>query len=609
MRGHNNSHSLPQLSVISASGEEVELTQPVISPLTPQLAPTFRAQNQNLSPFWLSSAVELPQLPGYTSSSPGPGQASSQAAMSMLHAAAITGDVEGLDKLASGKFCDIDLRDKFGRTPLMYGVLGNYPECVEILLREGAQSGLRDSSGRTALHWAAHHGYAGAAKILIRSEQNSGAWEQGDQAGVTVLHLAMRHDKTVLQLLVKKFNMKEKINILDINKRSPLHWACALGNYDQAKIISKLGADISLTDVEGKTGLHWAATARCAEPRKLVKLLVNMKSSGRASSVASWQDYEGRQALQLAVLSDNPEMVRALLGESSGLLDSVDHRSRTALHWAALRANHCVLPLLEAGAAVELRDETGASPAHLAVSSGQLSCAQLFLRSGHHDLLDSQGRTPLMWAVASGRQDMVELFTEADLGTEDKVGWSALHIAVSNNLPASLAGLLGLGADISLTNQQGETALMVAARLGSQECAELLLQAGAEVNSLDPAGRSALTMASYGGHHELVVVLLDRGARVDQQDREGMCPLHWAVRQAHLETVRTLLDRGAFTNNIARLRPSKEAELVQLTPLDSAIMLELTEMIGLLQKYKVSLQSSPVQSRVDGSVFVGCDHR
>ena len=119
MKGQNHSHSLPHLSVISASGEEAEISDSLIFPLTPQMAPTFRAQN--LSPFWLSSAVELPQLPGYTSSSPGPGQASSQAspAMSMLHAAAITGDVEGLDKLASGKFCDIDLRDKFGRTPLM----------------------------------------------------------------------------------------------------------------------------------------------------------------------------------------------------------------------------------------------------------------------------------------------------------------------------------------------------------------------------------------------------------------------------------------------------------------------------------------------------------
>ena len=287
-----------------------------------------------------------------------------------------------------------------------YGVLGNYPECLEILVREGAQPGLRDSSGRTALHWAAHHGYAGAVKVLLRSEQNSGgAWDQGDQAGVTVLHLAMRHDKAVLQLLVKKFNVKEKINILDINKRSALHWACALGSYDQAKILSKLGADIGLIDVEGKTGLHWAATARCAEPRKLVKLLLNLKTAGSKASVAAWQDYEGRQALQLAVLSDNPEMVAALLGETRPpLLDSLDHRGRTALHWAALRANSCVSCLLEAGAEVDLRDETGATPAHLAVTSGATSCVQVFVRAGHHGLRDSQGRTPLMWAVASGRQ-------------------------------------------------------------------------------------------------------------------------------------------------------------------------------------------------------------
>ena len=192
---------------------------------------------------------------------------------------------------------------------------------------------------------------------------------------------------------------------------------------------------------------------------------------------------------------------------------------------------------------------------------------------------------------------MILVFRGADLGALDKAGWAALHIAVSLNLPASLGALLQLGASagLNLTNQEGETALMVAARLGSQETAEILLAAGAEVSSQDPGGRSALTLASYGGHQEVVGLLLDQGAVVDQQDREGMCPLHWAVRQGQVETVRTLLDRGAFPNNIARLRPSKEGEMVQLTPLDSAIMLELTEMIGLLQRYKVSSQSSAVQ--------------
>ena len=39
----------------------------------------------------------------------------------------------GLAKLTSVDFCNIDLRDRFGRTPLMYAVLGNYPACVEVV--------------------------------------------------------------------------------------------------------------------------------------------------------------------------------------------------------------------------------------------------------------------------------------------------------------------------------------------------------------------------------------------------------------------------------------------------------------------------------------------
>ena len=43
-------------------------------------------------------------------------------------------------------------------------------------------------------------------------------------------------------MLIKKFNfLKDDVNIVDINKRTPLHWACAHGNFEQAKMISKLG--------------------------------------------------------------------------------------------------------------------------------------------------------------------------------------------------------------------------------------------------------------------------------------------------------------------------------------------------------------------------------
>ena len=34
--------------------------------------------------------------------------------------------------------CDVDLRDRFGRTPLMYAVLGNYPACIEVIEKKSS---------------------------------------------------------------------------------------------------------------------------------------------------------------------------------------------------------------------------------------------------------------------------------------------------------------------------------------------------------------------------------------------------------------------------------------------------------------------------------------
>ena len=88
----------------------------------------------------------------------------------------------------------------------MYAVLGNYPECVSILLDNGAQLGLADTSGRGALHWAAHHGRGACAKLLVRAGAGRECWAGADQGGVTVLHLAMRHDKVVVAMA--KFHPK-----------------------------------------------------------------------------------------------------------------------------------------------------------------------------------------------------------------------------------------------------------------------------------------------------------------------------------------------------------------------------------------------------------------
>lgn len=51
---------------------------------------------------------------------------------------------------------DVDAGDKFGRTPLMFCVLGDRMDCAEMLIKAGANVNQKDFGGRTALHWAAH---------------------------------------------------------------------------------------------------------------------------------------------------------------------------------------------------------------------------------------------------------------------------------------------------------------------------------------------------------------------------------------------------------------------------------------------------------------------
>jgi len=597
--------SLPQLSLLEAIDDPPDEEDSFLSPLNPKLAPTIRAQN--LSPFWLSGP--LPPSPHGlgTSSRPWEPLSPRPSTFSLLHAAAITGDKSGLSKLASGNFCDIDLRDKFGRTPLMYSVLANYPECTEVLLKNGSDAALADNSGRTALHWAVYHGHAVCAKVLLGKCRL--AWQTCDQGGVTVLHLAMRHqDKKILQLLQKHFTISQgNIDLADANKRTALHWAASHGNHDHVKQLLKLGASVGRVDVEGKTPIHWAAATDKKDSARLVQLLLHAPPR----TVVNWTDHEGRLALHLAVAHSNMDVVALLTNTCK--VNALDNCLRSALHWAALagRATACRL-LLDRGAKADLLDETGATPVHHATEAGGGEAVRVFVGRGLGRQLDQEGRTPLMWAAARGATAVMEELGGKDIDAIDSTGYTALHIAVSCDKLSSVDCLLRMKADPKVVTKDGLSSLGLAAQLGHSEVGRLLMDCGANIdqvdsngrtplhwacqgghaylaslllkakaglNRSDQYGRTALMMASFGGFLDTMAVLLDWGVNLNKQDNEGMCALHWAVRRGHADGVKVLLDKGAYPNHIAVLLVDAD-DSVQITPLDSALMAEQTEIVA-----------------------------
>ena len=204
----------------------------------------------------------------------------------------------------------------------------------------------------------------------------------------------------------------------------------------------------------------------------------------------------------------------------------------------------------------DLLDETGASPVHLGILSGNPDTVGVFVAAGlvtkfnptsnfffrikkRHPGLgstrDQESRTPLMWAAALGKDDVLGSLEGVELDAKDEQGYSALHIAVSAGLTASVAALVEMGADLKAGTKDGQTALLLATNLLDPGITSLLLRHGATTSQMDQNGRTGLHLAAQAGRLEQVQLLLRAGAKVDPKDKWGRTPLSMACWGGHQE--------------------------------------------------------------------------
>jgi hypothetical protein len=118
-------------------------------------------------------------------------------------------------------------------------------------------------------------------------------------------------------------------------------------------------------------------------------------------------------------------------------------------------------------------------------------------------MLDDDATGDLVWDL---------LNAGADVNLKDNSGATALmQIAVSNNLEA-LKALLDAGAEVNGKNKLGQTALMLAAAEGFVNNVRALVLAGADINSTDKDDMNALAHASENDHAAVIRFLKAKGA-------------------------------------------------------------------------------------------------
>ncbi|XP_046340307.2 ankyrin repeat domain-containing protein 1-like isoform X2 [Haliotis rufescens] len=142
------------------------------------------------------------------------------------------GNLEEVKRLLSLNV-DVNCRDSYSRTPVMWAAGREHAEVVELLVRKGTDVSLVDEGGSSILHFAC---YAGDMEIV----------------------------KFVLSL-----------NVLDIESRgelsrTPVMYAARWGHRDVVELLVSIGADVSLVDDDGDNILHLVGWGGDMETAKFV---------------------------------------------------------------------------------------------------------------------------------------------------------------------------------------------------------------------------------------------------------------------------------------------------------------------------------------------------
>ncbi|XP_013857780.1 transient receptor potential cation channel subfamily A member 1b [Austrofundulus limnaeus] len=155
----------------------------------------------------------------------------------------------------------LSCEDHEGCTPLHYACRLGIHESVKNMLGLSGQLGLacKSKDKKSALHFAAQYGRINTCHRLLETITDSRLLNEGDERGLTPLHLASKGGHTkVVQLLLRKGALFHS----DYRGWTCLHHAASEGYTQTMDIL--LAANIKLldkTDEDGNTALHIAARA------------------------------------------------------------------------------------------------------------------------------------------------------------------------------------------------------------------------------------------------------------------------------------------------------------------------------------------------------------
>ncbi len=197
-----------------------------------------------------------------------------------LNFAAHENNIKIIKLLLNAGVDNVDEVNGWGDTALSKAVGNDNSEMVELLLNAGADINKEDKIGCTVLHDAASNLYFDMAKLLIN---NNATLDKQDQYGYTPLintitTIITDDELSRMKIINLLIHSGANVNIQDFDEgNTALHFAVHDDQYENAKALLNAGADPNIKNDYG-TGRTSLIIAARQDNLKMVELLLNHQS-------------------------------------------------------------------------------------------------------------------------------------------------------------------------------------------------------------------------------------------------------------------------------------------------------------------------------------------
>ncbi|KAL8603834.1 hypothetical protein ACOMHN_049653 [Nucella lapillus] len=356
--------------------------------------------------------------------------------------------------------------------------------------------------------------------------------------------------------------MKQNVNVMIENGKTPLSIACEKGNVKVTKMLLKAKAYVNVHRSE--TPLH--STVSKKGNIEILKLLINKHGAD-----INIFDKSQKSVLYRSCSTGDVDMVDFLLQKGA--------QTQTASHpiFPAIEGEYChiVKKLIQQGVSVNVTSKAFNTPLHCA-------CKRLAKKS---------------FEIVKMLLDM-----GANVNATNKACGTPLNVAASRKGSKDVVEmLLAKGAELENRSTLNMTPLVQAVCYSDREVVELLLSRGANTNSLSNFLFTPLHHAIVHQKLDLVELLIHYKADIEARTLLDVTPLHKACSNAYnVNIVKSLLGHGASVH---------VEDYQNMTPLHVASRLGKTEIVQLLLESQASTDARDIYERTPLDLARNCQHQ